>query len=140
VRAIAAYIASTLAKHGESEKRVEDNQTPAIQANSQGAQLYAGVCAACHESGGYVPFTVASLGQHTSIHGPDPRNVIHVIVHGIQPPEGTVGAIMPAFADTLNDAQIAEIVSYLRARFSSGPQWSNIGDEIARIRRQETSP
>ncbi|MEA2840377.1 MAG: hypothetical protein QOF41_1707 [Methylobacteriaceae bacterium] len=140
VRAIAAYIASTLAKPAESEKHVEDNQTQAMQANPQGAQLYAGSCATCHETGAHVPFTVASLGQHTSVHGPDPRNVIHVILHGIQPPEGTVGAIMPAFADTLNDAQIAEIVSYLRARFSGGPQWSNIAGEIARIRRQETSP
>jgi mono/diheme cytochrome c family protein len=140
VRAIAAYIASTLAKPGEGERHVEDKQTPAMQTNPQGAQLYADVCATCHETGGHVPFTVASLGQHTSLHAPDPRNVVHVIVHGIQPPEGTVGAIMPAFADTLNDAQIAGIVTYLRARFSNGPPWRNIGDEIARIRRQETSP
>jgi mono/diheme cytochrome c family protein len=139
VRAIAAYIASTLAKPGESERRFEDKQEQAGRANPQGAELYAGACATCHETGGHVPFTVASLGQHTSLHAPDPRNVIHVIVHGIQPPDGTVAAIMPAFVDTLNDAQIAEIVGYLRARFSSGPQWSNIGDEIARIRRQETS-
>jgi mono/diheme cytochrome c family protein len=138
VRAIAAYIASTLAKPSESEMHVEDTQAHAMQANPQGAELYAGVCATCHETGGHVPFTVASLGQHTSLHGPDPRNVIHVVLHGIQPAEGTVGAIMPAFADTLNDAQIAEIVGYLRARFGSGPQWSNIADEIARIRRQET--
>jgi mono/diheme cytochrome c family protein len=140
VRAIAAYVAPMLATHGESEKRVEDKQTQAMQANPQGAELYAGVCATCHETGGYVPFTVASLGQHTSLHAPDPRNVIHVILDGIQPPDGTVGAIMPSFADTLSDRQIEQIVAYLRARFSSGPQWSNIGDEITRIRRRETSP
>jgi mono/diheme cytochrome c family protein len=138
VRAIAAYIAVTLAKPGESEKRVDDNQAQAAEAHPQGTDLYAGVCATCHETGGHVPFTVASLGQHTSIQAPDPRNIIHVIVEGIHPPEGTVGAIMPSFADTLGDAQIAEIVSYLRARFSSGPQWSNVANEIARIRREET--
>jgi mono/diheme cytochrome c family protein len=115
-----------------------DKQEQAAQANPKGAELYAGICATCHETGGHVPFTVASLGQHTSIHAPDPRNILHVIVEGIHPPEGTVGAIMPGFADTLNDAQIAEIVSYLRARFSSGPQWSNVANEIARIRREET--
>ena len=140
VRAIAVYVASTLAKPGTSERHVQDKQAEAMQTNPQGAELYAGVCAACHETGAQVPFTVASLGQHTSLHAPDPRNVIHVILRGIQPPEGTVGAIMPAFADTLNDAQIAQLVSYLRARFSGGPQWSNVGDEVARIRRQETSP
>jgi mono/diheme cytochrome c family protein len=140
VRAIAAYIASILAKPGESETRLEDKQAQAAETNPQGAELYAGVCATCHETGGRVPFTVASLGQHTSVHAPDPRNIVHVILDGIQPPEGTVGSIMPAFADTLNDAQIAEVVRYLRARFSSGPQWSEIGDTIGRIRRQETNP
>ena len=140
VRAMAAYIASTLGKPGESEKHVEDKQTQAMQTNPQGAELYAGLCATCHETGGHVPFTVASLGQHTSIHAPDPRNVIHVILEGIDPPEGTVGAIMPAFADTLNDAQIADIMSYLRARFSRESQWPNIGEDIARIRRQRTGP
>jgi mono/diheme cytochrome c family protein len=140
VRAIAAYIASTLAKPAESEKHLEDKQEQAAETNPQGAELYTGICAMCHETGGQVPFTVSSLAQHTSIHAPDPRNAIHVILDGIQPPEGTVGSIMPAFADTLNDAQIAEVVRYLRARFSSGPQWSDIGDTIGRIRRQETSP
>jgi mono/diheme cytochrome c family protein len=47
---------------------------------------------------------------------------------------------MPSFADTLGDAQIGEIVAYLRTRFSSEPQWRNIPNEVARIRREETSP
>jgi nicotinate dehydrogenase subunit B len=66
--------------------------------------------------------------------------VIHVILRGIQPPEGTVGAIMPAFADTLNDGQVEQIVAYLRARFSSAPQWSNIAGEVGRVRGREASP
>jgi mono/diheme cytochrome c family protein len=140
VRAIAIYIASTLGRPGEGDTRVEDKQAEALQTNPQGSALYAGLCATCHETGGHVPFTLASLGQHTSLHAPDPRNIIHAIVEGINPREGTVGAIMPAFADTLGDAQIAEIVGYLRARFSQGAQWTNIADEVARIRRQETSP
>jgi mono/diheme cytochrome c family protein len=140
VRAIAAYVASMMAAHGESERRVEDRQAQAAQANPEGAELYAGICATCHETGGHVPFTVASLGQHTSIYAPDPRNVIHVILRGIQPPEGTVGAIMPAFADTLNDGQVEQIVAYLRARFSSAPQWSNIAGEVGRGRGREASP
>jgi mono/diheme cytochrome c family protein len=140
VRGIAAYVASKLAKRPESEARIEDKQTAAAQAHPDGAQLYAGICATCHETGGHVPFTVASLGQHTSLHAPDPRNVIHVILEGIHPPEGTVGAIMPSFADALSDAQIEQIIVYLRARFSSGPEWVDAGNEIAHIRREETTP
>ncbi|MBV8851701.1 MAG: cytochrome c [Methylobacteriaceae bacterium] len=140
VRAIAVYIASMLAKPEESEARADDKQAEAAQAHPAGAQLYAGICATCHETGGHVPFTVASLGQHTSLHAPDPRNVIHVILEGIHPSEGTVGAIMPSFADALGDSQVAEIVSYLRARFSGGQQWSGVEQEAARIRSEGTSP
>jgi mono/diheme cytochrome c family protein len=139
VRAIAAYVGATLAKPGESEKRVDEKQPQAAEAHPQGAELYAGICATCHETGGHVPFTVTSLGQHTSIYAPDPRNVIHVVLEGVRPPEGTVGAVMPAFADTLSDAQIADIAAYLRARFSRGGEWQNIEAEIARLRRS-TSP
>jgi mono/diheme cytochrome c family protein len=139
VRAIAAYIASMMRKQGESDRRLEDKQAQAMQAHPQGAQLYAGICATCHESGGHVPFTVASLGQHTSLYAPDPRNVIHVVLEGVHPPEGAVGALMPAFADTLNDPQIADLVAYLRVRFSGGARWQNVEDEIAKIRRR-TSP
>jgi mono/diheme cytochrome c family protein len=136
VRAIAAYIASMMAKQGESRGRVEDNQAQATQAHPQGAELYAGICATCHESGGHVPFTIASLGQHTSLYAPDPRNVIHVILEGVHPSEGAVGAVMPAFADTLSDAQIGDLVAYLRMRFSGGARWQNVEDEIAKVRRR----
>ena len=72
VRAIAAYVGATLAKPGESEKRVDEKQPQAAEAHPQGAELYAGICATCHETGGHVPFTVTSLGQHTSIYAPIP--------------------------------------------------------------------
>ena len=140
VRAIAAYVGSMLAKPGEAEGQVEDNHAAAGRAHPAGAELYAAICATCHETGGQVPFTVASLGQHTALHAPDARNVLHVVLEGIEPAEGMAGAIMPAFADTLNDAQIEEIVAYLRARFSSGPQWTNLRQDIARIRDAEAKP
>ncbi len=72
-------------KPGEGDAHLEDKQADAKQSNPQGAELYAGICATCHETGGHVPFTTKSLGQHTSLHGPDPRNVIHVILEGIHP-------------------------------------------------------
>ena len=97
-------------------------------------------------AGSLVPFGVHSPARAqkssvslASIYAPDPRNVIHVVLEGVRPPEGTVGAVMPAFADTLSDAQIADIAAYLRARFSRGGEWQNIEAEIARLRRS-TSP
>jgi mono/diheme cytochrome c family protein len=141
VRAIANYVASTLGRPSGDRPAVQKAQAnEAPKDGGEGAQLYTGLCATCHESGAAVPFTVESLGQHTTLYSPDPRNLIHVILEGVHPPEGTVGAIMPAFVDTLSDAQIEKLVAYLRARFSTAPQWEHIGDEIGRLRRQRTTP
>jgi cytochrome c553 len=133
VRAIAIYVNSTLnSPRGEGVII----RTKMLQGSKAGAQLYAGNCATCHETGGQVPFTTSAIEQHTSLHAPDPRNVIHVILEGIHPPEGAVGAIMPSFVDTLSQAQIADIVGYMRTGLAGEPQWENIADEISRLERR----
>ena len=73
-------------------------------------------------------------GQRFSAHGlhpalsklvtmPDPRNLIHVIMDGIEPPAGTPAALMPGFADALTDRQVVALAKYLRATFSDQPAW-----------------
>lgn len=139
VRAIATYVASTL---GDAPAANRDRTTAlaartpppgADPAVARGQAVYVGACAACHESGATVPFTVRSLAQHTTIAGPDPRNVIQVVLNGVQPREGEVGAIMPAFAGTLTDAQIADLLAYLRARFTDAPAWPGVPEQIHRL-------
>jgi mono/diheme cytochrome c family protein len=144
VRAIATYVASFLG--GEAtprQARIEAiaarpgpatsdpaRSDPAVE---RGALVFKGACASCHESGGTVPFTVASLAQHTALAAPDPRNVIHVVLGGITPAEGEVGGIMPAFQGTLTEAQITDLLTYLRARFTDEPAWPKVGDEVHRL-------
>ena len=42
---------------------------------------------------------------------------------------------MPAFRDALDDAQIAELAGYMRARFAPDePAWRDLPQEVARIR------
>jgi mono/diheme cytochrome c family protein len=123
VRAIATYVASTLQVGQERASR-----TAAIAARVAPSRTDPEI-----ESGGSVPFTVKSLAQHTSLVGPDPRNVIHVILGGVTPAEGEVGAIMPAFRGTLTEAQIADLVTYLRARFTDAPAWPGVQEEVYRL-------
>jgi mono/diheme cytochrome c family protein len=143
VRAMATYIASVFGPpSAERQKRTEaiiarKDVRPGDPAVAQGAAIYAGACAGCHESGGQVPFTVRSLAQHTVLVAPDPRNVLHVILKGIQPPERKVGGIMPAFGDTLTEPQLVALLTYLRARFSDQPPWPNVEAEIRRIGQQK---
>ena len=139
VRAIARYIVASLGPPSpDRQARTEAiiaragpiRTDPAIE---RGGAVYRGACATCHESGATVPFTVRSLAQHTTLAGPDPRNVIRVVLHGVQPDEGEVGAIMPAFAGTLTAGQVGDLMAYLRARYTDEPAWPDIAGDVGRI-------
>jgi nicotinate dehydrogenase subunit B len=42
---------------------------------------------------------------------------------------------MPAYRDSFNDEQVAELVSYLRQPFAAGkPAWQDVTASVARIR------
>jgi len=47
---------------------------------------------------------------------------------------------MPAFKDSMNDVQIAELVSYLRQQFAPDkPAWSDVPSAVSRIRRSRVN-
>ena len=147
MRAIAAYVAASMGpptpereRRGEALVRRAEAGAGSDFGHPQGSAAYAGTCAGCHESGGQVPFTLRSLAQHTTLSGPDPRNVIRVVLHGIEPPEGAVGGIMPGFAATLTEAQVVDLVAYLRARFSDAPPWTDLAGQVRRIEAERAGP
>jgi mono/diheme cytochrome c family protein len=147
IRAIAVYIASFLPPPTPDRliraealvARAEQTTTPP-QAPAAGAAIYAGSCAICHDSGGDIPFTVRSLAQHTALAGPDPRNVVHVVLDGVRPREGAAGAIMPGFRDTLTEAQLSDLVQHLRARFNDAPPWLGVPELVHRLYTPATVP
>jgi len=61
------------------------------------------------------------------------------VLSGVAPVEGESSPIMPGFASTMNDAQIAVLLHYLRSRFSDQPAWSDIERTIAEARRTQTA-
>jgi mono/diheme cytochrome c family protein len=86
---------------------------------SAGAKVYAARCAQCHRSNG----ATVPLALQSSIQAPVPDSVEQVIRNGIRPPTGALGRSMPAFGAQLTDAEIAALVKFLRARFSTQPPW-----------------
>jgi mono/diheme cytochrome c family protein len=134
VRALATYVASTMGSQtGRGVKQAAMAPPSSDPAVARGGEVFHGACASCHESGATVPFTVASLGQHTTLFAPDPRNVIHVVLGGIAPGEGEVGGMMPAFAGTLTEAQITDLLAYLRTRYTDQAPWPNAAAEVHRL-------
>jgi len=138
VRAIATYYASHMAdaRASRHEPALADRKPAAIKAQPEGAALFAGACAACHEPG--APMIVAGrppLPLGTQFHETTPRDMIQTILHGVSPPVGAQGPYMPAFRGTLTDAQVAKIAAYLQARYGS-VRWSDLDKEVAKARKE----
>jgi mono/diheme cytochrome c family protein len=150
VRAIATYIAALAGnppRPQDLQKKTDELVARAAHPQANGgrqgaaedatsAAIYAGACARCHSdtqaSGavGALNFALVS-----AVHGPDPRNAIRAVLDGIRPPDGRRGVTMPGFATAPGDAQIAGLMAYIRARFTTEPAWSNLEDEVRRIRQ-----
>ena len=104
-----------------------------------GARLYEGACAVCHAVGGAPLFgSRPSLALNSNLHSAVPDNLIQVILHGIATPVSSDLGYMPAFKDSMTDAQVAELVNYLRRQFApEKPPWSDVEAAVSRIRQSD---
>jgi nicotinate dehydrogenase subunit B len=146
IRAMAVYLASfnEIAMDQPTQQALAEKLEAATRvsvAASPGARLYQGACAVCHEVGGLPLFgSRPSLALNSNLHGTRPDNLITIILHGIAKPAFSDLGYMPAFRDSMSDAQIAELVSFLREQFAPDkPAWNDVTSTIGRI-RQAASP
>ena len=147
VRAIATYMASVFGAPTEDRKRRGDevlmqaSSKPAQPANggtTSGAQIYTAACATCHATDRGPPFGGINLALSTALTGPDARNAANIVLSGIRPTAGERGPIMPGFADSMSDGQIAALLDYLRSRFGNAPPWTNTTEIVRDARRTQT--
>ncbi len=106
---------------------------PADAALAAGQVTFARVCANCHKSGA----DMAPLGLSSTINGPDPRNLIHIIHDGIKPPEASASRSMPPFGGSLNEADMTNLVLFVRSHFSKNPAWTDVPARVTEIRAGE---
>ncbi|MDB5367021.1 MAG: cytochrome c, class [Rhodospirillales bacterium] len=139
IRAIAAYVAKWIRQAPDAPAL--DRREAAAQIQPAGATLFAGACAACHENG--APMMLQGrppLSFGTPLHETTPRDAILIVLQGLAPPLGDSGPAMPAFGDTFDDRQLADLTAYLRARFSTQPAWSSLEREVAAARKEGNAP
>ena len=132
LRAMAVYLHSIPPKPSGTGDFVERNP-PALAASTlysppageaqdapEGLRLYEGACASCHGwNGEGVQTRYASLrGAHT-VNDPKATNLIQVILRGssIETSEGHLS--MPAFGDSMTDAEIAALSNYVLQHFGN---------------------
>lgn len=136
VRAIAFYMASAFGAAPRSEAK--SLSASPVPADTPGASIYQAACATCHESNRPLPYSGIDLRLSTALSAPDPRNAANVMLSGIRPVSGEQSPIMPGFANSMTDEQIAALLTYLRGRFSTQPAWTGVEQVVRDARRSET--
>ncbi len=152
VKAIAAYIGAMLGpatasrRHAAGTSKAQATPRPpspdtAAPGSADGAVIYAGACALCHEPTGQA-FSAHGIPMTSSkvVAMPDARNLTHVILEGIDPPKASPAALMPGFSAAFTDRQIAALMAYLRSTFSDQPAWSGLEDTVREARQSAREP
>jgi mono/diheme cytochrome c family protein len=127
-----------LSGYGDRRSAAELSGTAPAAVNeagqADGKVLFASHCVACHQATGKgLPGVFPPLDGSEWVRG-DERVVANILLHGIKGPIEVAGATyngeMPPFAQ-LSDAELAAIVTYVRA------QWSNTAPAVAATRFTE---
>jgi mono/diheme cytochrome c family protein len=157
IKAIATYVADRMGPVGAERKQAADRLLQQVEARSvqvaasevaasdsqsppanlsgmPGAAIYAAACAVCHESGRPPPYGGLDFRLSTAVNAPNPQNIVNVTLFGLPPADGEASAVMPGFAGALGDRQIADLLAYMRARFSSGEPWQDVAGMAGKTR------
>lgn len=133
ISAIATYV-SSLTDDSAATIAVVDNGVPDDLAAAH--DLWVGACASCHEpsakmaQGAMNPSYGVALSTGYAVHSPQPLNTVRTIVGGVDFYRDRGGPYMPGFEGSLTADQIAELTRYVRARFSDGAAWGDVGDTV----------
>ncbi|MBV8489096.1 MAG: cytochrome c [Candidatus Eremiobacteraeota bacterium] len=102
--------------------------TQAPAAGGDGAQAYSANCSSCHQANGQgVAGAFPPLAGNATVTG-DPKKVIHIVKYGltgsITVAGKTFNGTMPPW-QTLPDAQIASVITYIRS------SWGNSASAVS---------
>ena len=105
-----------------------------------GAQVFTGKCAACHQATGLgLPGVFPPLSHSPWVLGPEKR-LVQILLHGIQGKIEVLGAtyngMMPSW-NALSDAEIAAVATYVRSAFGNGA--GAIGVDLVATERAATA-
>jgi mono/diheme cytochrome c family protein len=105
---------------------------------SVGAAVYRGFCVQCHQADGMgVPQRFPRLAGNPSVLGEDPGSLIRIVVEGGRSPAvagGPEAQHMPAFAGTLTDVQVAQVLTHVRGAWGNDARPVTLQD-VTRLRK-----
>ncbi|CAN5673156.1 molybdopterin-dependent oxidoreductase [soil metagenome] len=145
VRAMASYLASFNEATSTVPEAHAATATRAIETAASGRgqllgssqRMFDSACAACHHDGdGPTLLGVNTpLALNSNLTSARPDNLLRTILDGVREPATKDIGFMPAFRDALDDAQVAQLAGYMRARFApQEPAWNDLPAQVARVR------
>jgi mono/diheme cytochrome c family protein len=101
------------------------------------ADLYASACLSCHYNAGTVPLPARpELALNSALTLPEPTNFIQAVLKGISNTEGAPGLVMPAYASSFTDGEVARLAAYLRRTRTKRPPWTDLESKVSTVRRE----
>jgi mono/diheme cytochrome c family protein len=143
VRAIAVYFAdmdhASARVAGIAATTSEAVATSALgsgQEQDPDAELYTSACISCHYNAGPVPLPARpELSLNSALTLPEPTNFIQAVIKGVGDTGGAPGLVMPEYASSLSDGDIARLAAYLRRTRTKNPPWTGLESKVTAIRR-----
>lgn len=137
VRAMAVYLQGLPPSTADTDPREMPQASTAVL--ERGGRLYEQHCAGCHgDQGQGVPKAYPALAGNRAVTMPATANLVQVVLYGGFAPatRGNPRPFgMPPFATFLSDAEVAEVVTYIRA------SWGNKAAPVSElaVTQQRTS-
>lgn len=131
LHAISAYLKDIPAKEQDASAR-----TSTANAGAQAASAaYLTNCASCHQADGKgVSGAVPNLAGNLAVAAAGPQTVYHAILGGL--PASNDYALMPSFAGTLTNEDIADITNYVRTSWGNTAPRDATLEGVAKVRRE----
>jgi nicotinate dehydrogenase subunit B len=147
LRAMATYLASfqvaaPAQPQPTAQQLVAQARSRAATLTGEGQRLFRGACSACHHDGDGPRLLGLNLplALNTKLHAEQPHNLVRTILDGIREPAAPQIGYMPGFRHSLNDRQVAQLVSYMRQRYAPDrPAWRNVEATVAQLRNSRPS-
>jgi mono/diheme cytochrome c family protein len=147
VRALAVYFADIdhASVHETSDEPVVKSAIATSYLGSDqeydpDARLYASACMSCHYNSGPAPLAARpELALNSALMLPEPNNFIQAVLKGIGSKDGAPGLVMPSYASSLSDADIARLAAYLRRTRTKLPPWTDLENKVAALRRDSAA-
>jgi mono/diheme cytochrome c family protein len=103
-----------------------------------GALLFEGACAGCH--GPAAPMREIdgrpALDRTSALHAASARNFLKTVLEGVPATPGLPGPVMPPFAASLDNDQLAVLASFLREQARPGQPWADLSSTLHELRQE----